>query len=204
MERPMIEVQPRQVTTKHALKEIRRKGLVPAVVYGRKAGNIPVSIPEKDLFKMSGANLVTVKLPGDTYPAVVREVQKHPLSGRILHVDLLQVEMDQRIRAEIPVHLTGTAAGLKAGGVLQHGERAVEVEALPGELPDAFHVDISHLEIGDKYTVADLQKTTSLTITSDPETVLAVINAPRLAETAEPAETAKGEEEKKEEPAGEA
>ncbi|MCR4443043.1 MAG: 50S ribosomal protein L25 [Peptococcaceae bacterium] len=204
MEKPSIEVQPRQVNTKHSLKEIRRKGLVPGVIYGKRAGSIPISLPEKELLKIGGANLVSVKLPGGSYPAVVRELQKHPLSGRILHVDFLQVEMDQKIRAEIPVHLSGSAAGLKAGGILQHGERAVEVEALPGELPDAFHVDISPLEIGDKYTVADLQKTTSLTITSDPETVLAVINAPRLAEIEEPAETAKGEEEKKEEPAGEA
>lgn len=203
MERPAIKAEARSLGTKHSVKTSRKKGVIPCVIYGKKVGNMPISVDEKELYRVGGAHLIDVKLPEGSYPVIIREIQKHPISGKVIHVDFLQVDMDQKIKAEIPVQLVGTAVGQKDGGILQHGVRAVEIEALPDQLPDALEVDISELGIGDKFTVADLQKTTPLTITSDPESFIVLINAPKMEEEEPAAEEEPGAADTAEEPAGE-
>lgn len=178
MEKRVIRVDSRPLETKHSVKEIRKHGFVPGMLYGKQIGNIPVQVAARDLTNVGGAHLVEVTLPGGTYPAVIREIQKNSLDGSIRHVDFQQVEMDKPITAEVVVHVTGTPKGLNKGGALQMGERTVEIEALPNEMPDLLEADITNLGIGDKYTVADLQKTTPYRITSDLHTLLAVVINP--------------------------
>ena len=185
MEKRVIKVEKRFLNTKHSVKELRKKGFVPGVLYGKKIGSIPISVQETDLGKLGGAHLYEVTLPGGAYPAVIREIQKHPISGELRHVDFQQVELDKKIRTEIPVLAVGVPAGQKNGGVLQLGERTVEIEAFPDDIPDYLEVDVTNLEIGDKYTVADLQKITSFKIIGEMESVIASVVAPRTAESGE-------------------
>lgn len=205
MEKIILEAHVRDSKTKHSVKELRKRGFIPAVIYGKKVGNIPISVSEKDVQKIGGTKLIQVKLPDGNYPAVIQEIHKTPIGGRIEHIDFLQVDVDQKMKTEIPVRLTGTAAGMKDGGIIQYGERTVEIEALPTELPEFLEADITNLEIGDKLTVADLQKTTPLTITSDPDSFLVIINEPRVEEepavegTPSPESTAEEEIQKEEE-----
>lgn len=204
MEKRFLEASKRLIETKHSVRELRKKGRIPGVIYGSKVGSIPLSIAEKDLKGLGGSQLVEIKLPEATYPAIVRELQRHPLKGHVSHVDFQQVDLDKAIRAEVPVSLTGTPVGLGQGGVLQHGERSVTIEALPDELPDNLEADISPLTIGDKFTVADLQRQREdkglkgLAIVSEPDEVLAMVVAPRAIEVDE--EPAGGEKATEESP----
>jgi len=122
---------------------------------------------------------VEVTLPGGSYPALIREVQKHPVNRVVRHVDFQVLELNKPVRTQMPVLLEGTPAGFAHGGILQMGDRTVEIEALPKDIPDVIKADISNLGIGDRYTVADLQKTTPHKIISDLHTVLAVVVAAR-------------------------
>jgi len=194
MEKHVIRVDRRPLNTKHSVKDLRKKGLVPGVFYGKKIGSIPISVSEKDLGRLGGAHLFEVTLPGGSYPAVVREIQKHPVSGQLRHVDFHQVELDKKIRTQIPVLTTGLPAVQKNGGILQLGERMVEIEAYPDEIPDYLEVDVTNLGIGDKYTVADLQKNTDIKITGDADGVIAAVIAPRTIETGETDEIENEEE----------
>lgn len=179
MEKKTIRADNRYLNTKHSVKEMRKQGLVPGVLYGKKIGNVAVSISERDLSKMGGSNLIEVNLAGNSYPAVIREMQKHPVSGEIRHVDFQQVEMDKKIKAMIGIHIIGTPEGVKDGGILQLGERQVEIEALPGEIPDYLEVDVSELRIGDKLTASDIQPKDNLKITAEPESLIALVSSPR-------------------------
>lgn len=193
MEKRVIKVDKRVLSTKHSVKGIRQHGYVPGVLYGKSLGSIPVKVWEKDLTSLGGANLIEISLPEAIYPAVVREIQKHPLSGKVSHVDFQQVDLNETIKAEIPVHFTGEPAGVQKGGVLQYGERTIEVEALASDLPESLELDLTPLDVGDKLTAANLKENLKVKIISDPATVLAVITSPRLAEEL-PAEAEKEED----------
>jgi len=190
MEKRVIKVDQRVVNTKHSVRKLRQKGYVPGVLYGKKAGNIPISVHEKDLSAIGGAQLFEVVLPGGSYHAVVRELQREPLHKQIRHVDFLQVDLNELIRTQLPVTLVGEARGTKEGGVIQAGERSLEVEGYPAELPETLEVDVSSLGIGDKLTVGDLSQDLSFKVLHDPDTVLAVVVATRTAATEEEAEPA--------------
>lgn len=195
MEKRVIKVEKRTCNTKHSVKELRQKGFVPGVLYGQKIGSIPIFVAEKELTKIRGAHVFEVSLPEGAYLAMIKEVQRHPITGRTSHLDFQQVELDRKIKTEVPVFTVGTPKGVTNGGIVQLGERAVEVEALPREIPERLEVDISNLEIGEKYTVADLQKITPLQILGDMDNVIAAVTVPRAVETEETQQPDTGEEE---------
>lgn len=171
----LIRGHKRAINTKNSVKELRKDGFVPGVLYGKKVGNIPISVKEKDMTRMGGSQVIEISLPQKKYPAVIKEIQTHPITGDVQHVDFQQVDMSKEIRSEVLVHVIGEAIGVKKGGALQYGERRVEVEALPKDLPENFEIDISNMDIGDKFTVQNLQDITQLKITSDMEGILAQI-----------------------------
>lgn len=196
MEKKVIRVDQRAINTKHSVRGLRKEGLVPGILYGRKLGNIPISVQEKDLTGLGGAHLVEVVLPGGSYNAIVREVQREPIHKHIRHVDFQQVDLNSVIKTEIRVSLIGEPRGALEGGVIQSGERSLEVEGFPADIPDMLEVDISGLDIGDKITVSDLSSDLSYKIISDPDTVLAVMVSTRGAVEAEVEEVLTHGEEK--------
>jgi large subunit ribosomal protein L25 len=173
-----IKAENRNVIGKQ-VKGLRREGKVPAVVYG--AGMQPTAIElqsreaERALARATGATLLDLELDGVTHKVLVREIQRHSIRRDLRHVDFLKVAMDQLIRAEVPIELLGEAPAVKTlGGVLVTVVQAIEVEALPADLPDRVTVSIEGLEkIDDRINVGDLKLSKGVRVLTSAEEVVA-------------------------------
>lgn len=150
----------RESVGKKATKALRNAGQVPCVLYG---GDKPVHFNAEELafsklVYTPNAHTVVISLEnGDTFNAVLQDIQFHPVTDRILHVDFYQLFEDKPISMEIPVHFVGNSRGVKAGGVLRKNARKLRVKALPNLLPDFIEIDITPLKIGAKLYVTALQ-----------------------------------------------
>src|SRR5712691_6732157 len=158
-----LEVRDRDVRGSAESRRLRKVGLVPGVLYGRGRAPHAIAVPERELrHVLTGGHglhaILDVVLQGQktTHPSILKEYQQDPLRGRVTHVDLQEVRLDQPIHAMVTVELVGQAAGVKEGGVLSQSTREVQVEALPMEIPDRLELDVSSLGIGDSLRVSDL------------------------------------------------
>ena len=181
-----LEAQPREILGKK-VKNLRRQGLVPANVYGRHLESTPVQLSERavalQLLRASASSLVSLEVDGSPRTVLVKKLQRHPTSGRVLHVDFYQVAMTEKLRASVPLHFVGEAPAVKqSGGTLLHSVSSVEVESLPADLPAGIEVDVSKLETtADAITVGDLSLPEGVTILSDPAGVVATVVPPAVA-----------------------
>lgn len=193
MESITLRAEARPRGTKGDLRALRNKGMLPAVVYGKEAGNLLVQCPEKELVSIlaghsTGGTLINLEVadgnkPGKVpYLVMIREVQRDPVKQKLMHVDFYQVSLTEEIQTEIPVHLVGDAPGVKDGGLLQHLLRDVTVSCLPGKLPERLEADISGLGLGDQLTVAGLQVPEGVKVLNDPESIVAHVVAPAVEE----------------------
>lgn len=154
-----IDGSQRESVGKKATKALRNAGQVPCVLYG---GDKPLhfSAPELAFSKLvytPNAHTVVINLDnGETLNAVLQDIQFHPVTDRILHIDFYQLFEDKEIALNIPVNLVGNSKGVKNGGVLRRNNRKLRIKALPANLPDFIEIDITPLKIGDKVTVGDL------------------------------------------------
>ncbi|MDZ7369658.1 MAG: 50S ribosomal protein L25 [candidate division KSB1 bacterium] len=205
------------VTTRTALgtgaaKKIRRQDQIPGIYYFHGKQNIPFAIERKALRAVWGheSALIDVIFDGkDRKKCVIRDIQFDPISGKPIHLDLMGIEMTEKIRVNVHVALHGTPVGVRVGGgLLQQVLREVEVECFPGDLPEVIELDVSQLDLGDSLTIGDIHLE-KITVHGDPETVIATVSAPRgeveapAAEEAGPAEpeviTRRAKEEEEEE-----
>ena len=159
-----LKAEPRPDVGRSAVRKLRARGFIPAVIYGGNDKPQPLQVSARDINAMmsqaSGENvLVELEIgDGQSRTALVQEVQHSPVGGEIRHVDFHAVSMDQMIQAEVPLEPLGTAVGVKTfGGLLEQSLRALAIECLPGDLPDRITVDVSHLNIGDAIHVRDIQ-----------------------------------------------
>jgi large subunit ribosomal protein L25 len=160
-----LKAEPRTNVGRSAVRKLRARGLIPAVIYGGNDKPQPLQVAMREINAMmshaSGENiLVELEIGGEgsSRTALVQEVQHSPVGGEIRHVDFHAISMDQMIQAEVPLEPTGTAVGVKTfGGLLEQSLRALAIECLPGDLPDRITVDISQLNIGDSIHVRDIQ-----------------------------------------------
>jgi large subunit ribosomal protein L25 len=198
------EVRPRG--SRGSVKALRRRDMLPAVVYGKNAGNILITLPEKELHNIlavhsSGSTLINLDVEGSFYPVMIREIQRNPLRQTILHADFLQVSLTETIETAIQLHLVGEAPGVtKDGGILQHMLREVTVSCLPTQMPDMITADISGLNIGDQLTVGELKTPPEVKIITEPDSVIVLIVPPATEEKT----AAEGEEANAETSGGEA
>jgi large subunit ribosomal protein L25 len=179
-EKVVVEAAPRAERGKNEARRLRQTGRVPAVLYGGKGDAVTLSVNAKQvnaiLRSQSGHNtLFQVDLGGKHEPAILKDWLNDPVSGKLLHVDLLRVAMDVRMRVQVPVHTFGDPAGVKVqGGVFEVVTREVEIECLPADIPSEFKADVSALMLNQALRARDLQLDTSkLKLLSDPEQVLA-------------------------------
>jgi large subunit ribosomal protein L25 len=196
---------------------LRRAGKIPAILYGPKTEPIKLAIDRLELepiFKSGAVAQKLLKLQIDGVDSVrnvmIKEMQKHPVSRSVLHLDLYEVSMDQKIKVMIPVVTTGKSAGVEMGGTLQIIRRELEVFCLPGQVPENITIDITALEIGDSVHVEDLPQEDAVEIPADVNFTILTILSPTAEEEEEvEAEEEEGEEEGEEgaeaaeEPAGE-
>ena len=149
----------RESVGKKATKALRNAGEVPCVLYG---GDKPVHFSATELafsklVYTPNAHTVVIALGDENYNAVLQDIQFHPVTDRILHIDFYQLFEDKEIAMNIPVRIVGNSIGVKNGGNLRKNRRKLRVKALPTNLPDYIEADITKLKIGDKLTIADLE-----------------------------------------------
>ena len=176
----------RESVGKVATKALRNAGMVPCVIYG---GDKPVHFSAEELaFKklVYTPNVYTasIELGNDKFAAVLQDIQFHPVTDKILHVDFYQLFEDKEISMNIPVKLVGSSKGVMIGGALRHNMRKLRVKALPANLPDVIEADITELEIGNKLIVRTL-KNDKFTIMHPETTVVAQVRMSRNASKAE-------------------
>ena len=184
---------------KSAARKIRRAGKVPAIVYGQGADPEPVAVPNRELQHIlagaGGANtLINLDLSGRGELVLARQVVRHPVRQTLVHLDFIRVRRDQAVSAEVPIHLTGEAPGVREGGLLEQATFTLSIEAKPGDLPAGIEVDVSGLDIGDQITVADLTLPPGVVSTQDPGDLVAHVTQPRGLDLPEEGEAAEGEE----------
>jgi large subunit ribosomal protein L25 len=183
---------------KGVARKLRMTGRIPAVYYGRGEAPISLIVSLKELEEVihsaAGSNvIVDLRVGGDASPerkALIREIQRDPVGGTILHLDLQHISLTERIIVEVPIVLLGTPTGVKdGGGILEHLLREVEVECLPNDIPSRLEVDVSGLSIGDSLHVSDL-KAERVTIKTDATRAIAAVVPPTILEEVKPAEEA--------------
>ena len=151
----------RESVGKKATKALRNAGQIPCVLYG---GDKPVHFSAEELafsklvYTPNALTVVIALENGETYNAVMQDIQFHPVTDKILHIDFYQLFEDRPIAMDIPVHLTGNSKGVKNGGVLRRNNRKLRVKALPADLPDFIEIDITPLKIGGKVYVSDINQ----------------------------------------------
>ena len=149
----------RESVGKKSTKALRDAELVPCVVYGG-AETLNFSAEErsfKGLVYTPDAHTVSIEVDGQTIPAVLQDIQFHPITDKILHADFYQLADDKPVVMEVPVRLTGRAKGVVSGGALRQSFRKLKLKALPANLPDEIVVDVTPLKIGNKLYVGDIK-----------------------------------------------
>ena len=177
-------------------RRLRVQGQIPGVVYGAAKEAVPVSVSPKDIATIlrsaSGENtLFDLDLEGGRRKVLIKDYQLEPVKGHLLHADFYEVALDKALQVTVHVELQGVPVGVKVqGGVLDFITRELEVECLPGDIPEKIVVDVSPLEMGKHLRVSDLQIPPKVTVLTEPEIVVAHVVAPRAEEAPVVAEAA--------------
>jgi large subunit ribosomal protein L25 len=218
-----LQARERQERGKNAARRLRASGMIPAVLYGDGDGRSkPLSVPGKivdyTLHHFGDNALYDIDLGAGTSTARIVDVQRNPVTGRLIHVDFAPVNMQERIEVTVPLHVVGESPGASEGGVLQQVAYEVQVESLPGDIPQELTIDVSTLGMGENLTVGDVTLPENVPLISDPEEIAVTVTAPteiteedleaagvleEAPEEAEPVEGAAGEPEGEEGPSPE-
>ncbi len=188
-----LDAQLKEVSGTGSARAFRRAGKIPAVIYSHGDKSVPIAVDEKQFNKAthghSGENfLIDLKIEQEKKKrkVLIKEAQIDPLSNKIIHIDFKEVYMDEKIKTHVPVVEKGEARGVKdQGGILEHILRELEIECLPGEIPEKIDVDISNLELGSSIHVSDLMTPKGVRILTDPEEAVFSVAIPK--EIEEPA-----------------
>jgi large subunit ribosomal protein L25 len=196
METVEITIERRADTGKGAARKLRRAGKIPGVLYGPKRKSASVAAfaleIERKLSHLEGSHLIRLVAGngGETdlndRMVLLREMQRHPVSGRVLHADFYEVDLTERLAVSVPLHFVGKAVGVVNGGILQPILREVEVECLPTEIPDFIEVDVTALDIHDSLHIGDLSIPAGVTPVGDRGQAIVAVLPPTV--EAKPAE----------------
>jgi large subunit ribosomal protein L25 len=201
MEEVVIKANKRQVTGKK-VKVLRREGMLPAVVYGHNIDSIPISLDMREanrsLERLSPSALVIVDIDGEQHYTLVRDKQRNPVKGSVIHIDFQAVSLTEKVRADVNINIIGEAPAIENYlGILVPSLEQLSIECLPKDLPNRIDVDVSGLEeIGNSLLVSDIEVPEGVEILSDPDDVVVVI----IAQAAEEVEEVEVEEEEELEP----
>jgi large subunit ribosomal protein L25 len=180
-DKSLLEAQPRSAGTKNDARRVRREGKIPAVVYGAGKDATPVSVDPRQVSRIlhseTGHNTIfDLALDGERTKAMIVDWQYEPIKGSLLHIDLKRIAMDRKLRVNVPIELVGEPAGVKQqGGILEQITREVEIECLPGDIPNAIELSVADLVFGTVLRVADLPKNDKIKYLSDPDQPVAHI-----------------------------
>ncbi len=203
MELQTLDALVRTNRKKGAARKERAAGRIPGVVYGEGQEAVSISLDGREFVRLlhgAGGEHAVVELkmenaPDKGGPAMLRDVQHHPVRDDVLHVDFQRIRLDRKIVTYVAIHLEGKAKGLTEGGVLDYQLREVEVECLPADVPEYLELDITELEIGHSLHVSDLKAPNNVTLITEPDRAVVTMLAPRVT-----VEEEEGEEEGPAEP----
>jgi len=197
-EQATLKAQPRSVSGKGSARQLRLAGLLPAVVYGHGDATKSLTINAHELGRLlsrvrAATTVIDLQVEGDeSRQVLIREVQRHPLRLHAMHVDFFHIRADEKIKVQIPVRLEGEPLGVEMGGILQQTRHDLEIECLPNEIPPAFTVDVSALNIGDSIHIGDIDAA-GVVILDDADLTICTIVQPSVEEAPEE-ELEEGEE----------
>ncbi len=197
----VVPAESRRETGKNVNRRLRRRGMIPGVLYGTGKAATPVAVSPAEigaiLKSASGENtLFDLDLGGTRRKVILKEFQCEPLRGKLLHADFYEVALDKALQVKVHIDLEGTPVGVKLqGGIVDFVTRELEVECMPADIPEKIAVDISHLELGKHLRVSDLKLGDKVKILAEPDVVIAHVVLPRaeVAAEAAPAEEAPAE-----------
>ena len=193
MERVALTAQVREKAGKGIARGLRRDKRVPAVLYSH-GKSTPISMVSKDVTKVLNTEggehaLINLKLEGAKEAgermALIKDYQVNPLNGSLIHLDLMEVAMNEKVKIQVAVHITGSSIGVKEGGIFQYGLRTLEVECLPAQIPDSIEVSIADLKINESLHVRDIKAPEGVRILTDGDSTVATIQPPISAEKLE-------------------
>ncbi len=184
-----VDAEPREEFGKNAARRLRRAGRVPAIVYGDQGPSIPVAVEPRKILTIlqseAGHNAIfNLEIKGKAPARVMlRDWAVDPVSGGLLHVDMVRVARDTKLRLKVPIHLTGEAQGVKVqGGIFEFLLRELEVECLPDDIPEHITVDVTPLMIGKNLRVSDLTLGDKVKVLTDSTRVVAHVVALKVEE----------------------
>jgi large subunit ribosomal protein L25 len=189
--RPTLSAEERPERGTRATKRLRRAGLVPGVVYGGGSGeSVSFKVDARVLRQVlvDGSALIDLEVGGKTRPVIVKDQQLHPVRDEVMHIDLLEVRLDEKIQTQVAVQVEGVeeAPGVKEGGVLEHVTHQLNIEALPTAIPDSIVVDVSGMEIAATMPLSQLTPPEGVEFLDDPEeTIIATVVVPTEVEEPE-------------------
>lgn len=182
----------REGVGKGVARKLRAAGRIPGVVYGKKLANQPITLDphalEKILSKGGMNSLIDLEVPGGKRTVLVKDLQRDPVRGVYLHADFYEVDLAQSIEVSVPLHFSGKARGTEFGGIVDHPLRELDIECLPGAIPEFIEVDVSPLDLNESLHVRDLAVPEGVTVRTDGDLPVAAVIAPAAAEEAEAAE----------------
>ena len=176
-----LVAQPRTAAGSSSARRLRAEGHIPAVVYGQGMDPVSVSVERRDLrLALSGAagsnTVLSLEVGGNTYPAVIKEMQRHPIKRTVSHIDFLRVNMNEEITVHVPLRLEGEAKAVASeGGLVDPAVDTIEVSCTPGNIPAEFVVDVTNLHPHEVIRLADLAMPKGVTATGDPEMPLVTV-----------------------------
>ncbi|HEX3530967.1 MAG TPA: 50S ribosomal protein L25 [Thermoanaerobaculia bacterium] len=191
-----LQVDKREKTGKGGCRQARMRGQIPAVVYGSGKDSVPIQVNRKtfvEMMRKAGSEnpILLLKLSdtGQERHAMIREMQRNPVSRQVIHIDFQRIEMTDKVRVTVPVELTGTAHGVKVeGGLIDFVVREVHIECLPGDIPKHLELDVTEMRAGQHAEAKDLKLPAGVTLLDEPERVImSVVHARTEEVTAEAA-----------------
>jgi len=201
MEISELKANRRKDVGKGVARRLRKDGFVPAVVYGSKTEPVLLSVNSAELIKIlkGKEENVFINLIVDNGKKIekftlIKELQIDPVSGKFRHIDFFEIDKNQAITLDIPIHFTGEAAGVETGGDLHHIKREIKVSCLFAVLPEFVDVDVSGLNIGDSIKVHDIKLPEGVTVLDPEDTIIASVTAPKVTVKAEQVEELELEE----------
>jgi len=186
MEKIALTAQVREKVGKGVARALRRTAMVPAVLYSH-GKSTPITMVTKDISKVLNTEggehaLINLKLEGAKAAgdklALIKDYTVDPISGKLMHLDLMEVAMNEKVKIQVSVHIVGNAVGVKEGGIFQYGQRHLEIECLPAHIPDNIEVNISHLKVNESLHVRDIKAPEGVKILTEGDNTVATIQPP--------------------------
>ncbi len=182
-----LQAEMREHTGSHAAAGVRKRGRIPAIVYGHKQEPVAVSLDAHDFIEglHHGRRLMDITIGGDTQKMLIKDMQYDHLGRNIIHVDLMRVDVTEMVEVTVPVELKGTAKGTHEGGIIEEHTDHVEVECLAVNIPESIVVSVKDLGVGEAIHAGDIELPDGVKLVSSPETIIATCHVLAVAKTTE-------------------